>query len=273
MAAFSQRHRVPVFVGGDVFDKARVSPETVNTAISVFKSFHRVYAIPGQHDLPYHNYEDRHNSSYGTLVAAEAVEDMKTGQAYPTAGPAEVFGFGWKQPITAPPAKSSFPVALVHRYVWHRSFRYPGAPEADSVDRTRRLLPGYKLAVFGDNHQPFVVRTAGRFGAESKRLTVVNCGAYAPRKADEQTLVPGFTVLGDDGNVYFSDYKTAYKWDKAALSQTVKEAGINLENLMSVLESVGEQTVDFEEAIYRYIKSYRINEQVAKILVSAMERP
>ena len=58
-------HNCPIVYAGDIFDKWNSPPELINFAIEHLPKGH---AIPGQHDLPLHNYEDIRKSAYWTLV-------------------------------------------------------------------------------------------------------------------------------------------------------------------------------------------------------------
>jgi len=65
----ANRNQVPLVLGGDVFDKPRVATEVVNMAImELLKAEHGVFIVPGNHDLPYHQFSLVHESSLGTLL-------------------------------------------------------------------------------------------------------------------------------------------------------------------------------------------------------------
>ena len=72
----------PVLIAGDIFDRWNASPELINFAMK-YLPIVDTYAIPGQHDLPLHNYEDMEKSAYGVLKRAGTIDDFPTA-AFPT---------------------------------------------------------------------------------------------------------------------------------------------------------------------------------------------
>ena len=74
----SNEHTAPLIIAGDLFDRWNSQPELINFAMGSFRAFqHGVYAIPGQHDLPYHDYTEIHKSAYYTLVKAGVIIDIQ----------------------------------------------------------------------------------------------------------------------------------------------------------------------------------------------------
>src|SRR5690242_10190233 len=55
---------VPLLIAGDIFDRAAPTPEIINFALDVFGKSRAsyIYAIPGNHDLPNHRYEEMDRS-------------------------------------------------------------------------------------------------------------------------------------------------------------------------------------------------------------------
>jgi DNA repair exonuclease SbcCD nuclease subunit len=68
-----EKHNAILIVAGDVFDYWKSSPELINFAIVHMPE---CYAVPGQHDLPNHNYNDLHKSAYWTLVEAKIIKHL-----------------------------------------------------------------------------------------------------------------------------------------------------------------------------------------------------
>jgi hypothetical protein len=64
----------PIVYVGDIWDHYRQPPEAINWAI---RELPKGYAIPGQHDLRHHNYEDIKKTAYWTLMEAGVILDMR----------------------------------------------------------------------------------------------------------------------------------------------------------------------------------------------------
>ncbi len=69
LRSFQKKHNAPIFIAGDVFDKWNSSAHLINH-ILVWIAGLDIYAIPGNHDCPHHNYKQLGRSSYWTLVEA-----------------------------------------------------------------------------------------------------------------------------------------------------------------------------------------------------------
>ena len=65
----------PILCAGDVFDRWNSPPELINFALEYLPP--QMYSIPGQHDLPNHNYNEIDRSAYWTLVAANKITNVE----------------------------------------------------------------------------------------------------------------------------------------------------------------------------------------------------
>ncbi len=149
--------RVPVVIAGDIFDDGwrphRCPPELINFAMRALPA--ACYAIPGQHDLPYHRYEDRFKSAYWTLVEAKTIVDLHDGKWLSYGDNLILHGFPWNCPIIPNRCKrkSDLEVHLVvaHAYIWIKDHGFPGAKEEHHARSYATALQTYDAAVFGDN--------------------------------------------------------------------------------------------------------------------------
>ena len=186
---------VPLVLAGDVFDRWNPSPELINLALEALEPVD-VYAIPGQHDLPYHNYSDRKRSAYWTLVTARVVVNLTPGHGFFVAdGHLVLYGFPWGWKLTRCPAQTNDPLTLAvcHRYCWIEGNSHPGAKPEDHVDALRKELAGFDAAVFGDNHSGFL---ASRRTGEA---AVLNSGTVMRRTTAEAGYNPAYGVLYSNG--------------------------------------------------------------------------
>lgn len=151
------RTAAPVIYAGDIFDKWNSPPELINFALEQLPPG---YAIPGQHDLPCHAYEDVHKSAYYTLCHSGHLIDLKPNEPVEIVkNKVRLHGFPWGH--TPYPCKNKkqdwIDVAVVHDYCWIKNKGYQGAPEDKAMSKHLVRLMGYDLAVFGDNHIQFLV--------------------------------------------------------------------------------------------------------------------
>lgn len=240
----------------------------VNQAIREFGQFnYGVYTIPGQHDLPHHNYEDIKKSSYWTLVEAGSVTHMNSSQVIPK----DYYGivlypFPWGRKIEPNKFKKHSDqihhIAVCHKYIWATGHSYPGAPAEAHLRKYAKCLEGYDLAVFGDNHKGFYKKIGNK--------PVVNCGGFSCRKSDERDYIPSYAVLYSDRSVDYIPLGVEVKW----VDEVVKLSGeVNgdIEDLMTLLQGLGEQSLDFREAMSRYLEQIKVSKFVREIILSAME--
>jgi predicted phosphodiesterase len=262
----AKKERIPVVVAGDIFDVWKSPPELVNFVIRLFRGL-EVYAVPGQHDLPNHVYEDLHRSSYGTLVEAEAIvnvdkPDFRAGdnlRIYPAA-----WGFDiWKCKEHQP---SEICLLVAHRYVWmNERTCYPGAPKEQHLAVLKKQLEGYDAAVFGDNHKGFL--------AQSGNCSVLNCGGFMPRKSDERSYKPRVGLLMSDGEIdqVFLD-TSKDRWIDLEDEAELIDRQFDLSGLVGEFESLGADALDFEDALIRMMEKNGTDESVRQKVVAALQK-
>lgn len=148
------QHKCPVFIAGDIGDKAQWKNWLLAKIMTLGKLLpHRVeiYAIAGQHDLPYHNLDLIKESGLwvlneaGFLTVLNEPKDFGDFIIHP-------YHFGedliWR-------SNRKRTVALVHRFVYQIKDREWETETGDSARSLLREFPCYDLIVSGDNHIPF----------------------------------------------------------------------------------------------------------------------
>lgn len=255
---------LPVVIAGDLFDVWRSPPELINFVIRLFRGL-KIFAIPGQHDLPNHVYADMGRSAYGTLVEAGAIDDLRASNGrvqgivlwpYP-------WGFELK---SIERVAGSINLAVVHRYVWTSDRnKYPGASDDQNLAVLKSNLAGYDAAVFGDNHKGFLTRSGA--------CNVINCGGFMARKSDERNYKPGYGVLYSCGRIERVEFdRSKDKWvDPEDLAKQVDEP-LNITGLISGLESLGAGALDFAEILNRYLDNEHVDPAVKKLVTQALEK-
>jgi hypothetical protein len=255
LAVLCGENDCPLVIAGDVFDKSAPVPELINFTIEQFSVFPAIYAIPGQHDLPMHRYEDVHKSGYWTLVKAGTIKDISNKCQW--SSHVRFFGFPWGPEIQPPPdlgkelflGKELLNVAIAHAYIWRQGKGYPGAPETALVSAFRDNLVGYQVAIFGDNHNGFITTWVGG--------TVINCGCLIRRKSDEKKLKPQVGLLLEDGvvEVHHLDCSEDLWIDQPEVQEEPANL-IGLDQFLKELASLDEDNfLDFRQNLRQFLDS------------------
>jgi len=264
---------VPILCTGDIFHRYNPPPELINWAI---KHLPKMYAVCGQHDLPYHDYNEKSRSAYMTMVLTENVIDVSAWEGGSIVKDnnlinyISIWGVPWAAPIEFADKsfRNSSNVLLCHKYIWIRKHGgYPGAPVEDLVDNMVEQLKGYDTAVFGDNHIPFT--------AMAGDCVVRNCGFLIPRTQNERDMLVEVGLLMEDGTVTVQKLDTSQdKWidpdDTLEVFEDCKVWSMD-EFIAELKNSADESSIDYKEAVERFIKDEKVDKQTADILYSALE--
>ena len=149
------KYDCPIICAGDVFDRWNSPAELINFA---FDNLPQMYAIPGQHDLPFHKYEDIKKSAYWTLVQAGKIIDIEEENPLEIKKhQIKIYGFPWGAELVKcfGKMKDWIHIAVIHRYFWMENKKYEGAMNEDHIRHWKQILASYDIAVIGDNHQSF----------------------------------------------------------------------------------------------------------------------
>lgn len=240
--AAEQGGETPVIVAGDIFDKWHSPAQLISFAIDEFKKFPgKVYAIPGQHDLPDHRYDEMHRSAYGTLTRSGAVIDVPGHETAWIDPGVTINSFPWGFDIQPPRTDgydSFIQLAVVHEYVWKDGYSYPGADTNKKVPQTLQRLEGYDAAVFGDNHKGFY---SGK---------ILNCGTMMRRKTDEIGYKPHIGILYDDASIevkYLSTSEDVFI-DRPEFLELDEEL-LDFTEYIEEMKDMGVNSLDYREEI------------------------
>ena len=196
------QYRCPILVAGDVFDRWAPSVEVVNW---VMDNLPVMYSIPGQHDMPGHNYEGRYRGAYGTLVRARLLRDLVPGTYGGIIDGWSITAVPWGHPI--PPGLGKNSLIMAHVYAADgKATMYHGC-EAPAIQTT---VTGYSVALYGDNHIPWSRTINGTLH--------FNHGCWARRTTMEKNYQPeGFGVLWSDGTITRVAYNEPELWVEDAV--------------------------------------------------------
>jgi hypothetical protein len=252
-----KRFKVPVICAGDIFDHWKSLPELINFAIQELPT---MYAVPGQHDLPNHSYEDIEKSAYWTLVEAGRVSHIEPGHPVEV-GDLELHGFPWGFGLKKPnsPNESLTKIAVVHQYVWTGTSKYPAATKETHVSASNKY--GYDVSVFGDNHIGFI------------KGSLCNCGGLMRRAVPDLYHKPFVGVLTADGVIkkHLIDTSNDIYCDSEDIINKTQlvDVGKFTESLLGLRDS--KDDLNFGQVLQRYCRKNKVSSRVSNIINAAVE--
>lgn len=267
-AAQEKHGDCPIITAGDIFHKWNSPAELINWAIANMPP--DVYAIPGQHDLPFHNLDDIRKSAYWTLVAAKAIANIDSPSFLGIRSRLMVHPFPWGAAVQLEDGYGGDPdvlhLAVVHAYI-HKggSSKHVGASDEDHIDAYAERLNGFDVAVFGDNHYPFTEKT-------STGCTVVNSGGMMLTNSDSKGGSPGYSLLFDDGSVERVPFDTsADVWSDESLADVISDDAEIGHDLIESLTNLAAVSLDYRQSVRDFLKHCPQNAGVSELLLGAIE--
>ena len=229
------------------------------------------YAVPGNHDCPYHDYKMRRKGAYWTLVEAGVLKDMRPSH------PVEIgqarywpFPFGFDVKPLKKPHSLAIEIAIVHAYVWTKTTGYFKAPKEQRLGKYLTKLRGYDVAFFGDNHLGFYDETKN---GSVKGCKVFNCGGLQRRKSDERNYRPRVGLLHADGSVsssYLNCSRDLFLDDKVTTRTIIQNNG-DVRVFLDELNSLGDAAISFADAVRRAMDEGKVDGVVREEILKAME--
>lgn len=194
--AQAKTFNVPLVIAGDIFDKAIADSRFISWVIALFRQCEvPIYAVPGNHDLPYHSYANMHESAYGLLETTGAIKNIDQNITY-RLGDRDItlHGYYWNRPFSDPPPfdPNHINIAVIHKYVYDSNSGYFGADLSGRYDNQLTAVQcNYDFLIYGDNHTPFSKQTP-------TRSVLINCGSFFRRSQNDKHLTPAAYLLKAD---------------------------------------------------------------------------
>lgn len=257
---------VPFITAGDVCHSWKEPAELLSFLIRRLPM--PCYGIPGNHDAPFHSYEQLKRSAYWTLVEAGRIAHLEKGVTYST-GILNLHGFAFGHPVhpNPNPHDMAIEIAVVHDYLWTSPATcFEGAPEEKHIGPTIPNLRGYDTAIFGDNHIGFDYRPL------TGKTNVYNAGTLMRRRADEVDYKPSIGLIYNDGSVE----RRYLDVSKDKLNPTVDDGeqedqpNITLD-LSELLAKGAQQTIEFVETVKQWMKANKTSDHVRQKLVEIID--
>lgn len=266
--AIAKKYRVPIVCCGDVFDRPDAPPELISFAI---EHLPHMYSIPGQHDLPHHNYDDLHKSAYWTLVKAGKIINLEPGKINRVDTSrysfyVNAFPWGFEGDIEEWEDDSDFTICIAHAYIWKsEKTSYPGAPPSKHVEEWTGKFKGYNAVAMGDNHRGFLYN-------DLDSPAIFNAGTLLRRKADEINYKPRVGIVYRSGKIeqYFLETEDDKFIDMDGACAIIEKA-LDATDFLEELSTIGGKIVDFAEAVERFCERNDISKRIKSILSKSME--
>lgn len=264
--------RLICLVAGDFFDRYDTRADAVNVALSHLPHCH---GIPGQHDLPNHNYKQIRRSSFWTLVKAGKVTPLEPGTPVEVQAGGTILrlhGFPWGFPVKPlrEPHDLALEVAVIHAFLYTRKTGYEGAPKEQHVYQWEHRLKGYGVAVFGDNHCPFSYRQKDNDTA----CRMHNCGGFLRRRINEIDHRPSASLLYSDGTVkrHFLDVShDRFITDEQAKAGVGQVKFADFDKFLESLAELGDAAIDFADRLRRMLDHEDVTPEIKQLILSILE--
>lgn len=262
LRGLGEKHKAPIVITGDFFDRYSPSAEIINFALA---NLPKCYGIYGNHDLPNHNAQEIHRSAYWTLVQAGLVKNLTEPLSLPGM---TLHPFPWGK-LVVPCDESwidhlALQVAVVHKYVWEEGFGYPGADVEAQASKQWESLAGYDVAFFGDNHKSFATHWGKR--------QIVNCGTFFRRKSDEKAYKPTVALLHADGAVelHYLDVSQDLFREEAPALEEMAGAVVGSADFLAAVQDLELDSLDFAAAVNRHLDLSGASQSVRAAVLSSM---
>ena len=248
-----------VYVIGDIFDTPRVPPEVVSLFLQSLWRMDvpqlKVHLLAGNHDLPYHNWSNVNQSSFGILwklVANNTTDSLTCIEAFYSSA-----HFG--EPL---PVKSIDPILFLHRLVFPSKKSLPPNVNAITASDLLKEYPEYKWIFVGDYHSAYHYEEKGRH--------VVNPGCLIRQRADLIDYQPEVA--------YVDTEKGIVEWieieDKAVLVtdeylRKEEERNDRIEAFVESVKKSGQVSLSFIDNLNERIEENR--EEISKDVINIIE--
>jgi DNA repair exonuclease SbcCD nuclease subunit len=268
----AKEHEVSLIVfPGDIFDRPRPPYSVVADLMDEFCGIPdgaEILTVPGQHDLPNHEYSARAGSGYGMIVRKGWIAHDVPSTPGPFIPPhflasdgIVIVGGGWND---YPRSSVKAEVMITHRMVFDKEESYPGA-QGEATDLMKKY-PGVRWFLCGDNHNRVVVEADGQ--------TLINPGSVMIRTAAQADHKPSVFVIDRDEET----------WEeiplKAALCEVrrdhlvhAEEQKARTEKLMESFRETVSVELDFRSNVQNWLEANAgtVADLVRRVIVRSLD--
>ena len=263
--AEAEKRNAGVIIAGDIFDTPMVDMDLLNKVTEALLAAKekgiQVYAIAGNHDLPYHSYENRLKSCYGNLEKNCLRSNSKD---------LVLFQFG-----TERPSDSHNEVVVLHHFSVRNASDLHFGMSGYTAEEIAGMYPETDFVVIGDNHTPWSVSLVG--GPH-----IINCGCLIQEKPSDLGHGAGYWIIETDKDPEYVDLSSlgSETIDLGYLQNNIskKEKEKSLSEVVKVLGEMkynkGKREVqkyDFLDMLNSYIQENPLEEGVREFLEELSE--
>lgn len=261
----TQQYKVPLLFAGDLFHKWNSPAESINWIWRMLPD--TIYAVYGQHDIPFQRPSDINKSAFGVLVESGRINLLRENQPVPIHG-AVLYGFPWGAELRPCVDGNIDPfgirVAVCHKYVWKTNCSFPNAPAANRVGRLAKSLAGFDVTFFGDNHRKFIWKT------------IVNCGGLLRRNSDELNHQPAVYLLHADAGVtevLLDCSQDVYlRGDGSDLTESSTDFSQFVQELEDLEGAVPDFIQEVKQSLVRLLDDKKITLEVNQVVLKLLEK-
>jgi DNA repair exonuclease SbcCD nuclease subunit len=167
-----KKRSLPLVIGGDVFDVPTVSEALKNVFVAASRGTD-VYAIAGQHDLPYHSWKNVNKSSFGVLWNTGIIKSLE-----------KIGRFAhWGEDVSGKETGLLF----LHTLVYEFDVPFYLEEKAVTAQELLKKYPRAKYIFCGDNHSGFVYTQDSR--------SVIVSGCLNRQTTDKKEYLPKILII------------------------------------------------------------------------------
>jgi DNA repair exonuclease SbcCD nuclease subunit len=262
--SLSDEYTCPILNAGDLFDVWNSSAELLSFALGYLPR--NMFAIPGQHDLSFHDFKALKRSAFYTLMMAKQITLMgERKHVVVTQSGVDniaINGFPFGADIVPASEKIVFTrIAMSHQYVWHKQAAFDGAPLANNLKHVAKQFKGYDVVLFGDNHKTWIERVGDTI--------FFNPGSLMRRTSDQIDHRPCVGLLHDkDIDIHYLDI-SGESFDVTMKQDLKVETDLN--PFLQQIKQLESADLDFVEAMNISMKKFKVSQDVRRELLKAME--
>ncbi len=232
-----------LFILGDIFDTPRVAPEIISMFIAGIKDINQsIFILAGNHDLPYHSWNNVGQSSFGVLWNI-ALTDRDSLLSLPDYYHGAHFG----ELISNPSYPKSTDCLFLHRLVFPSEASKPPAVNAITAQDLLDEYPEYKWIFVGDYHSSYHYEKAGRH--------VINPGCLTRQRADLITYQPEVAYVDtESGTVEWIEIDDPAMLVTDAYLKKEQERNSRIEAFVESVKKSGQVSLSFMDNLNERIQ-------------------
>lgn len=252
---------VPILCAGDVFHEWKTSPKLINMAIDFLPN--NIISIPGNHEMPNHNYELMNESGYGVLSKTQTIYNQLKihKEVFNESKTINIYFFPYGQELySIDPKSREINIAIAHYFVYKGRKPFPG--QLTGVKSLMKQLSGFDLIITGDNHTPFTHRDGDRL--------LINPGCFSRQRTSEANNQPRVYLWYAENNTFDVEYVPIEDPENVISRKHIEQIEYKNEKIELFVGKLNENIdvkFDFKNNMRQYIKGNPKIKKLTKIKI------